>query len=82
MTRKVLIVIVAALASLGVSAASAASTGHHRKSDHGFRHVSRAHIQVIRPGYAFGAVGLGTRYAPCVMDEGQGRFRSCSWGGP
>jgi hypothetical protein len=72
MTRKLLTVTVAALASLGVSAAFAASSGHHRNSDHGFRHVSRAHTQFIRPGFAFGAVGLSAGYAASPVDTGAG----------
>jgi hypothetical protein len=81
MTKKLLTLMVAAVASLAVSAASAASTRHHHKSDHGIRHISRTHTQVIRAGFAFGAVGLRNQFGSCVEDEGQGRFRSCSHGG-
>ena len=82
MMRKLLTPTVAALALLAVaSAASAASTGHHHKTHHGLRHASRAHTHLIRPGFAFGFVGPGNRYGQCFMDEGQGRFRSCSWSG-
>ena len=80
MKRKLLTVTLAAVTSIGVSAASAASAGHHRH-DHGYTHVSRAHHHSIQPGYA--AIPPAARkWGQCVTDDGQGRFRPCSWGGP
>jgi hypothetical protein len=81
MMRKLLSPTLAALALVAVaSAASSASASHHRKTDHGLRHASRAPTQVIRPSFAFGPAGVGNRYGPCVFEEAQGRFHSCHEG--
>jgi hypothetical protein len=81
MKRKLVTLSLAALASIGVSAALAASAGHHRH-DRGYRHVSWAHHQAVRPGYAFMPRPAWRGPGQCVTEEAQGRFRPCSWGGP
>src|SRR5262245_61920140 len=69
MKRKLLTLSLAALASIGVSAALAASAAHHRH-DHGYRHVSRAHHHAIRPGFAF-TPPAARNWGGCVTDDGQ-----------
>ncbi len=79
MKRELLTLIIAAATSMGVSAASATSAGH--RHDHANRHVSRAHHLAVRPGFAFAPPAAWSTYGRCVLDEGQGRFRSCSHSG-
>ena len=72
--RLTLLILALAAGSMAVSAASAMTNRH----DQGYKHAKFTHHHAIRPGFAF-ALPAAQKWRGCLMDDGQGRFRPCSW---